>query len=34
MWSDFGPYDNSRFGLAFSAIGEDTRKDDFFEHVE
>ena len=31
---DFGPYDNSRFGLAFSAIGEDTRKDDFFEHVE
>ena len=31
---DFGPYDNSRFGLAFSAVGEDTRKDDFFEHVE
>ena len=31
---DFGPYDNSRFGLAFSAVGEDTQKDDFFEHVE
>ena len=31
---DFGSYDNSRFGLAFSAVGEDTRKDDFFEHVE
>ena len=31
---DFGPYDNSKFGLAFSAVGEDVEKDDFFENVE
>ena len=31
---DFGPYDNSRFGLAYSAVGGDVEKDDFFENLE
>ena len=31
---DFGPYDNSKFGLAYSAVGEDVQKDDFFENLE
>ena len=30
---DFGPYDNAVFGLAYSAVGEDTSGDDFFEHI-
>ena len=30
---DFGPYDNAKFGLAFTAVGEDVQKDDFFEHI-
>ncbi|MDO5300762.1 MAG: PIG-L deacetylase family protein, partial [Clostridia bacterium] len=30
---DFGPYDNAVFGLAFSSVGEDIQKDDFFEHI-
>ena len=31
---DFGPWDNRRFGLYRSLVGEDTRKDDFFENLE
>lgn len=31
---DFGPYDNAKFGLAYSAVGEDQEKKDFFEHIE
>lgn len=31
---DFGPYDNSKFGLAYSAVGEDVEKDDFLENLE
>ena len=31
---DFGPYDNSKFGLAYSAVGEDAEKNDFFENLE
>lgn len=31
---DFGPYDNAVFGLAFTTVGEDVAKDDFFEHIE
>ena len=30
---DFGPYDNSLFGLAFSAVGADAEKNDFFENI-
>lgn len=30
---DFGPYDNAKFGLAFTAVGEDVEKNDFFEHL-
>lgn len=30
---DSGPYDNAVFGLAYSAVGEDEAKDDFFEHI-
>ena len=30
---DFGPYDNARFGLAFSTVGEDVEKNDFFENL-
>jgi len=30
---DFGPYDNAEFGLAFSRVGEDVEKNDFFENV-
>lgn len=30
---DFGPYDNSLFGLAFSAVGEDIEKKDFMENI-
>lgn len=31
---DSGPFDNSRFGLAFSTVGEDVLKNDFFENIE
>lgn len=31
---DFGDYDCSLFGLAFTCVGEDVEKTDFFEHVE
>lgn len=31
---DFGPYDNAEFGLAFTAVGEDAEKNDFFEHIK
>ena len=30
---DFGPYDNAKFGLAFSTVGEDESKNDFFENM-
>ena len=30
---DYGPYDNAKFGLAFSTVGEDVEKNDFFEHL-
>ena len=30
---DFGPYDNAKFGLAFSTVGEDVEKNDFFENL-
>ena len=30
---DFGPYDNAKFGLAHSAVGEDAEKNDFFENI-
>lgn len=30
---DFGPYDNGAFGLAFTSVGEDNQKNDFFEHI-
>lgn len=30
---DSGPYDNALFGLCYSAVGEDTRKTCFFEHL-
>lgn len=30
---DWGPYDNSLFGLVRSRVGEDTAGDDFFEHL-
>ena len=30
---DYGPYDNARFGLAFSTAGEDEKKNDFFENL-
>lgn len=30
---DFGPYDNSLFGLAFSTVGEDIAKNDFMENI-
>lgn len=30
---DYGPYDNAVFGLAFTLVGEDEQKDDFFEHI-
>lgn len=31
---DYGPYDNAKFGLAYSTVGEDVQKNDFFEHIE
>lgn len=31
---DFGPYDNARFGLAWTTVGEDCEKNDFFEHTD
>ncbi len=31
---DFGPYDCTRFGLAFSSVGEDVEMKDFFENIE
>ena len=30
---DFGPYDNALFGLYYTNVGADTKKDDFFENV-
>lgn len=30
---DFGPYDNAKFGLAYTSVGEDEEKNDFFEHI-
>ena len=30
---DFGPYDNAKFGLAYTCVGDDVSKDDFFEHI-
>lgn len=30
---DFGPYDNAKFGLAFTTVGEDEAKNDFLEHI-
>ena len=30
---DFGPYDNAKFGLAYTAVGEDIDKNDFFENI-
>ena len=30
---DCGPYDNSVFGLAYTDVGEDVSKNDFFEHI-
>ncbi len=30
---DFGPYDNSQFGLFYTTVGPDVEKDDFFENV-
>lgn len=30
---DFGPYDNSLFGLYYTGVGADTNKNDFFENV-
>lgn len=31
---DYGPYDNSLFGLVRSLVGEDIEKNDFFEHID
>ena len=31
---DFGPYDNSLFGLYFSSVGADVYKNDFFENID
>lgn len=31
--TDGGEYDNSLYGLAFTAVGEDARHDDFFENI-
>lgn len=31
---DFGPYDNSVFGLYFSSVGADAYKNDFFENID
>ncbi len=31
---DFGPYDNSIFGLYVSTVGEDLAKNDFFENIK
>ena len=31
---DYGPNDCRLFGLAFSAVGEDVEKNDFFEHIQ
>ncbi len=30
---DFGPYDNSQFGLVYTSVGPDVKKDDFFENI-
>ena len=30
---DFGPYDNAKFGLAYTTVGEDVKKNDFFENI-
>ncbi len=30
---DFGPYDDSLFGLAYTRVGPDVEKNDFFEHI-
>ena len=29
-----GKYDNTKFGLAYTSVGEDAEKNDFFEHVK
>ena len=31
---DFGPWDNSLFGLYFTRVGDDVEKNDFFEHLD
>lgn len=31
---DFGPYDNSKFGLYYSTVGPDSGKNDLFENIE
>lgn len=31
---DFGPNDNSKFGLAFTTVGEDVEKNDFMENIK
>lgn len=31
---DFGPYDNAKFGLAYTVVGEDVKKNDLFENIE
>lgn len=31
---DYGPYDNSKFGLYYSAVGKDTGKNDLFENID
>ncbi len=31
---DFGPNDNSQFGLAFTTVGDDVEKNDFMEHIQ
>ena len=31
---DHGTYDNSKFGLYFTTVGDDVEKNDFFEHID
>ena len=31
---DHGTYDNSKFGLYFTTVGDDVEKDDFLEHID
>ena len=30
---DFGPYDNAKFGLAYTSVGMDVSQNDFFENI-